>query len=254
VIQAITFDLWNTLIREAPEAGQKLKEARIRGLYMYLQGQGYPGSVEEVGAAYEQVGEHLEKIWARNLDAGSEEQVQILLKALDDGWQLPQDRMALANLEWAYVYPALQALPVLIQGAGEVLTGLKERFQLGLICNTGRIPGAMLKIILQRLGILEHFDVLTFSDVVGVRKPDPRIFHLTLERLEVPPDRALHVGDNPTTDIVGARSAGMWAVLLGSPEVSIADDTRVRAIEALEEFPRILDQVVGEGSNEGGHG
>lgn len=254
MIQAITFDLWNTLIREAPEAGQKLKEARIRGLYMYLQGQGYPGSLEEVGAAYEQVGEHLEKIWARNLDAGSEEQVQILLKALDDGWQLPRDQMALANLEWAYVYPALQALPVLIQGAGEILTGLKERFQLGLICNTGRIPGAMLKIILQRLGILEHFDVLTFSDVVGVRKPDPHIFHLTLERLEVPPDRALHVGDNPATDILGARRAGMWAVLLGSPEVSIANDTKVRAIEAIEEFPRILDQVVGEGSNEGGHG
>ena len=254
MIQAITFDLWNTLIREAPEAGQKLKEARIRGLYMYLQGQGYPGSVEEVGAAYEQVGEHLEKIWARNLDAGSEEQVQILLKALDDGWQLPRDQMVLANLEWAYVYPALQALPVLIQGAGEVLTGLKERFQLGLICNTGRIPGAMLKIILQRLGILEYFDVLTFSDAVGIRKPDPHIFHLTLERLEVPPDRALHVGDNPATDILGARRAGMWAVLLGSPEVSIANDTKMRAIEAIEEFPRILDQVVGEGSNEGGHG
>lgn len=251
MIQAITFDLWNTLIREAPEAGQKIKEARIRGLYMFLQGQGYPGSLEEVEAAYEQVGEHLQGIWARNIDAGSEEQVQILLKALNDGWKLPQDQMALANLEWAYVSPALQALPALTQGASEVLTGLKQRYRLGLICNTGRIPGAMLKIILQRLGILEYFDVLTFSDVVGVRKPDPHIFLLTLERLEVPPDLALHVGDNPTTDILGARRAGMWAVLFGSPEDSISDDTRVRAIEALEEFPRILDQVVGEGS---GHG
>lgn len=246
MIQAITFDLWNTLIREASEAGQKIREARIRGLYMFLQGQGYPGTIEEVEAAYERVGEHLEGIWARNIDVGSEEQVQILLKALNDGWQLPQDQMALANLEWAYVFPALQALPVLSRGAREVLTGLKQRYRLGLICNTGRIPGAMLKIILQRLGILEYFDVLTFSDVVGVRKPDPHIFLLTLERLEVPPDLALHVGDNPSTDILGARRAGMWAVLLGSPEDSISDDKRVRVIEALEEFPRILDQVAGE--------
>jgi putative hydrolase of the HAD superfamily len=153
--------------------------------------------------------------------------------------------MALANLEWAYVSPALQALPVLTQGAAEVLTGLGQQYRLGLICNTGRIPGTMLKIILQRLGIVDHFKVLTFSDVVGVRKPDPHIFHLTLEQLDVPPDRALHIGDNPTTDVLGARGVGMWAVLLGSPEVSLSEDNRVRAIEALEEFPPILQEVQG---------
>ncbi len=38
MIQAITFDLWDTLIRETPESGRKLKEARIRSLYMFLQG------------------------------------------------------------------------------------------------------------------------------------------------------------------------------------------------------------------------
>ena len=251
MIQAITFDLWDTLIRETPESGRKVKEARIRGLFMLLQGQGYPGTLEEVEGAYERVGEHLQEIWAQNVDAGPEDQVQFFLKALNDGWQIPNDRMTLANLEWAYVSPALQALPVLNQGAAEVLTGLRQQYRLGLICNTGRIPGTMLKIILQRLGILEHFDVLTFSDVVGVRKPDPHIFHLTLDRLEIAPDQALHVGDNPTTDILGARGAGMWAVLLGSSQESLAEDRRVRAIKALEEFPQILDQVVGEGSVHG---
>ncbi|MFQ5960362.1 MAG: HAD family hydrolase [Candidatus Methylomirabilales bacterium] len=247
MIQAITFDLWDTLIRETPESGRKLKEARTRGLYMLLQGQGYPGTLEEVEAAYEKVGERLQGIWARNVDAGSEEQVQLFLESLDDGWQMPQDRMALANLEWAYVSPALQALPMLNEGVSQILTGLRQQYRLGLICNTGRIPGTMLKIILQRLGILEHFDVLTFSDAVRVRKPDPQIFHLTLEHLEVTPDGALHVGDNPATDIVGARGVGMWAVLLGSSEAP-SDDERVRAISALEEFPQILDQLVGERS------
>lgn len=251
MIQAITFDLWDTLIRETPESGRKVKEARIRGLYMLLQGQGYPGTLEEVEAAYERVGEHLQEIWARNIDAGSEEQVQVLLKALNDGWEVPRDPMTLANLEWAYVSPALQALPVLNEGASHLLTGLRQQYRLGLICNTGRIPGTMLKIILQRLGILEHFDVLTFSDAVGIRKPDPHIFHLTLERLQVSPDRALHVGDNPTTDVLGARGAGMWAVHLCLPEVSLSRDARARSIKTLEEFPQILNQVVGEGSVHG---
>ncbi len=248
MIQAITFDLWDTLIRETPESGRKLREARTRGLYMLLQSQGYPGSLEEVEAAYEGVGERLRGIWARNVDVGSEEQVQLFLEALDDGWQMPQDRMALANLEWAYVSPVLQALPVLTEGAVEVLTTLRQKYRVGMICNTGRTPGTMLKIILQRLGILEHFDVLTFSDVVGVRKPDPQIFHLTLERLEVSPDCALHVGDNSTTDILGARGVGMWAVLFSSAKAPFSDDERVRVITALEEFPQILDQVAMEAS------
>jgi putative hydrolase of the HAD superfamily len=101
----------------------------------------------------------------------------------------------------------------------------------------------MLKIVLQRLGIVEHFDVLTFSDVLGIRKPDPQIFHLTLEQLEVSADRALHIGDTPSTDVLGARHAGMQAVLLGSPETLQAEEQGVRAIETLSALPSLLKQV-----------
>jgi putative hydrolase of the HAD superfamily len=243
VIEAITFDLWQTLIRETSESAGKVKEGRTRNLYMLLQEQGYPGTLEEVQAAYDKAGGCLREMWAQHRDVGPEGQVQLLLEALDDGWELPQDRMVLANLEWAYVSPILKAPPVLNSGAGELLNEVRERYRLGLICNTGRTPGAMLKIVLQRLGILEYFDVLTFSDVVGIRKPDPQIFHLTLEQLRVPPHRALHIGDDPRTDVAGARRAGMWAVLLGSPEGSSLQDDRVRAIENLGELPRILQGV-----------
>ncbi len=254
MIDAITFDLWETLIRETPESARKVREARIRSLYMLLQGQGYPGTIEEVRIAYDRVGERLRGMWSRNEDVGPEGQVQLFLEVLEDGWEIVHDRMALANLEWAYVSPILQAVPGLNQGALELLSGLKKRYRLGLICNTGRTPGTMLKIILQRLGILEHFDVLTFSDVVGVRKPDPRIFRLTLEGLGVVPNRALHVGDDSTTDIVGARSMGMWAVLLGSPGAFPADDGMVWGIDALGELPRILGQLEREGCDDRVHG
>lgn len=248
MIEAITFDLWGTLIRETAESARKVREARTRNLYMLLQDQGYPGTLEEVEAASEQVGERLQAIWARHEDVGAEGQVQLFLEALDDAWEAPQDRMVLANLEWAYVSPVLRALPVLNQGVGELLNELRGRYRLGLICNTGRTPGAILTIVLQRLGVLDHFDVLTFSDVVGVRKPDPQIFHLTLEQLQVSPDRTLHVGDDPSTDVLGARRAGMWAALLGPSEVSFPEDRRVGAIETLAELPRILEQVApGEG-------
>lgn len=243
MVEAITFDLWGTLIGETPESARKIKEARARNLYLLLQDQGYPGTIEEVEAASEQVGERLQAIWSRHEDVGPEEQVQLLVEALEGAWKAPQDRMLLANLEWAYVSPVLKALPVLSPGAADLLNGLRGQYRLGLICNTGRTPGTMLKIVLQRLGILDHFDTLTFSDVLGIRKPDPQIFHLTLEQLKVSADRALHVGDDPSTDILGARAVGMWAVLIGSSGVSRAEDQRVRAIENLATLPHILEEV-----------
>jgi HAD superfamily hydrolase (TIGR01509 family) len=58
---------------------------------------------------------------------------------------------------------------------------------------------------LRRLGL--DLPVFTSAEA-GAPKPDPAIFRLALERLGVPPERALHVGDSPA-DEEGARAAGM---------------------------------------------
>jgi putative hydrolase of the HAD superfamily len=59
------------------------------------------------------------------------------------------------------------------------------------------------------LGLAHVFDAIVDSAVVGVRKPDARIFTIALERLGVGPSRALMVGDNPYADIGGAAAAGI---------------------------------------------
>ena len=57
------------------------------------------------------------------------------------------------------------------------------------------------------------------STVVGVAKPDPRIFELALDALDVPAERAVHVGDTPGADVDGARAAGVHPVLLDPYEI-----------------------------------
>lgn len=70
------------------------------------------------------------------------------------------------------------------------------------ICQMGPGPGVEMHAILD-------------SSVVGVAKPDPRIFEIALERLGgVAPDRAIHVGDTPAADAAGARAAGITPVLI----------------------------------------
>jgi len=61
---------------------------------------------------------------------------------------------------------------------------------------------------LGRLGLADRFATIVTSAETGAPKPDPRVFELALERLGVPPGRALHVGD-AEADEEGARAAGM---------------------------------------------
>ncbi len=66
----------------------------------------------------------------------------------------------------------------------------------------------------KHVGIAEDFEVIMASAYAGCNKPHPGIFRLTLERLGIPPQQALHVGDSYQADVLGAREAGLEAVLL----------------------------------------
>jgi putative hydrolase of the HAD superfamily len=57
-------------------------------------------------------------------------------------------------------------------------------------------------------------DLIVTSALVGYEKPDPRTYQAALEPLKVDPERAIHVGDQPKSDVVGALGVGMGAVLI----------------------------------------
>ncbi|MFQ5882394.1 MAG: HAD-IA family hydrolase [Candidatus Methylomirabilales bacterium] len=98
-----------------------------------------------------------------------------------------------------------------IQGAKDVLAELRTRgYLLGVISNAdGR-----LEAILKEEALAEHLSVIVDSHVVGLEKPDPRIFRLALERIGVAPEEAVYVGDFYRLDVIGARGAGLHAILL----------------------------------------
>lgn len=93
----------------------------------------------------------------------------------------------------------------------ETLDELRRRgYRLGVISNAdGRVEG-----LLEAVGLRPHFELVVDSGVVGVEKPDPRIFHLALEQMGVAPAEAVYVGDIYEIDMVGARRAGMRPILI----------------------------------------
>jgi HAD superfamily hydrolase (TIGR01509 family) len=71
-----------------------------------------------------------------------------------------------------------------------------------------------LRHLFTRLGLADRVDVLFDSFEEGVEKPDPRLFEIALARSGASRETTVHVGDLYHVDVVGARAAGLQAVLL----------------------------------------
>ncbi len=76
------------------------------------------------------------------------------------------------------------------------------------------------------------------AGALGLRKPDPRAFLTACERLDVPPGSVVSVGDEFEVDVLGARAAGLAAVLLDRDGTAPAGETAV--IRSLAELPPLL--------------
>ena len=112
------------------------------------------------------------------------------------------------------------------------LSRLKDAgLKLGAVSNSdGRVEEA-----LEAAGLRGYFDVVVDSALAGVEKPDPAIFLAALDVLGVPADEALYVGDLYEVDVLGARAAGMAAVLLLPPGAPPPGCATVRSLGALAE-------------------
>jgi putative hydrolase of the HAD superfamily len=98
---------------------------------------------------------------------------------------------------------------------------LRERYKVALLSNA--FPGQVETILKHHdLDIHAEFDVYVNSALVGVSKPDPRIYQIALERLDVEPDQAVFL-DDMVRNVDSARELGIHAIQFADPGRSLAD-------------------------------
>jgi HAD superfamily hydrolase (TIGR01509 family)/HAD superfamily hydrolase (TIGR01549 family) len=133
---------------------------------------------------------------------------------LDDWWRsvfaktwLDRDDLVEEMLRWMLAGRFDRVFP-------DVLPTLEALQAMGMPMAVISNFGTHLRDLLAQKNLLRFFDSVLVSAEVGIAKPDPRIFDLMAERVDLPRQRLLYAGDHIGDDIDGAHGAGLDAVLI----------------------------------------
>ncbi|MGJ8549729.1 YjjG family noncanonical pyrimidine nucleotidase [Winogradskyella wichelsiae] len=127
------------------------------------------------------------------------------LKDAFDGVGVEVEDGVINHLSDAYI-DNLSSFNHLFDGAFEILDYLKDKYQLHIITN-GFEEAQEKKMISSN--IKKYFNTVTNSEMVGVKKPNPKIFNFALDLAKANANESLMIGDSLEADIEGAHNIGM---------------------------------------------
>ena len=130
----------------------------------------------------------------------------------------------LTAIYWQTVSEESKVFP----GAKDLLISLRQKgFQLGLMSDTDGLDGMKAQRI-EDAGLVSFFDaILVPGEDTKETKPNTQPFIKMCELLGVAPENAIHVGDNPKTDILGAKELGMKTIILTPDKTRFKEKTLV---------------------------
>ncbi len=212
-INAVTFDLWQTLLLDNPEQGRIRTRARLEGAQSVLAQAGESFTLDRIEQAYWDGVRRCQEIRDAHRDVTFLQQVQIFVNFISPRLveRIPNatfQAVAACYSDSFFDYP-----PGPHPAAVDVLQSVKDMgLRLGMVSNTGMTPGVSFRRFLAEHGMLDYFEVLTFSDEVGFSKPSCEMFNLTLAKLDSTPAQAVHVGDHIFNDVAAAKACGLRTI------------------------------------------
>jgi putative hydrolase of the HAD superfamily len=217
MIKGVTFDCWDTILVDDESNNREIKENLIKVM-----------------------GEHGRTISKKKMDQlFMEEEEDYRIHVVSEKKTRDSHARTLAIIKLAKIdlpervideiadysdRTALNSPPPAVSGIKDALEELSRRFKLAVICNTGWHSGEVVRELLHDYGLTKYFQYLSFSDEVGLAKPHRHMFEYTLDRMDINPEEAVHIGDSEYSDIVGASNAGMKTILYAGINKSYEND------------------------------
>lgn len=242
MIEAVLFDLGDTLLDFDPLPRRQLFESAAHATYEHLKSRNcklpefkkyFALHIRAVRWAY---------IWAslrgREIDSFG----ALQRWCTQQGY--PHDDQSIRELIWMWYQPIIPRSSV----APDVLPALRQLqsdgLKLAVVSNT-LLPGCVLDRHIEMVHLKEFFPVRIYSSEVGYRKPKKIIFQAALDALNLPPQQCLFVGDLVKTDIKGARRMGMTTILRKTPKrqnTALAD----HIINTIGDLPQLVRKIRGQ--------
>ncbi len=205
-IRAIFFDAGNTLLFP-----------RVEELADDLTAQGYPATAEDFYAA-ERSGKHKvdEWLWPKIRSGDLPRMVDYVywaeyLRALMERLHAPEAQRERLTHRLVERFKDIHFWSRVLPDTAPYLETLRAQgYYLGVISNS---IGTM-EEQLRRVDLARYFRAILDSAIVGVEKPDARIFRMALASAGVEAPEAVFVGDIHSTDVGGAQGAGLLGVLM----------------------------------------
>ena len=215
-IRAVAFDVNGTLIRILTEDGADevfraaahfltyqgidLRRDHVRDLYFQIMKEQQHASPElhpefDAVAIWRSILHAHRTAFTRRLPAEKVAQIPLFLAEMTRG--IARRRLSL--------YPHVRA----------TLDVLRERYPLAVVTDA---QSAYTRAELHKVGLLDYFDPIVVSGDYGYRKPDRRLFQSALDKLGVPAQNTLYVGNDMYRDIFGAQESGMKTVMFDSDQ------------------------------------
>ncbi len=255
MIEAITFDFWDTIvIDDSDEARRRAlglpskAEARLHLFVEYVTHRHRHIAPECAAQAFHHANERFRHEWRTNQHTPAvATRLSYAFEYL--GLLPPPGKYASFVAEIDELVREIEVMEVRIPpdfapGIENTLYLLSREYKLGIISDTIHTHGRGLRGLLARQGLLQYFTCTIFSDEVGASKPANAVFRAAAQMLDVGPQRIAHVGDREHNDIEGARAYGCRAILYTGVVDRGSERTRANAVcRHFADLPSIVGRL-----------
>ena len=246
-IEALTFDLWDTVIIDDSDEpirarfGLRSKRDERRFVLWNSLNEVTPISYDFVCAAYNKAETEFNRVWHDEfITWTAEERIGKVLDAIGIN---PPGAVVQGIID-EFESMELTVPPEPVDGVRKALEILSSEYPLAVVSDAIVTPGRNLRLWLENFDLLQFFTGFAFSDEVGRSKPHPDIFNSAAAQLGTQPNRMLHIGDREHNDIRGAHAMGMRAFLfVGTRDTDLVGTTADAVFENYADLPEILRQV-----------
>lgn len=237
-ITMVTFDLYDTLVEAEPPGWIRFQSA--------LNLSGFDVDIEQVMQAYVTGQRYFTvengKVPIRDRSPEERHRFQHALTRVSlEALALPADAETVGIVSDNF-RDDTKAGKILQYVAFDEVNGVLERLHnLGIIVGVVSNADSDVTQFCLHMGFAEHMDIIVTSALVGHEKPDRRTFEAALEPFNIAPGSALHVGDQPDSDVKGARAIGMAAALLDRYEQFTGHDFDAVIVRSLSEMVDLIE-------------